>query len=101
MHRKDEHRKKMIKKVSLIALREHHRVTLRHSHSKIYFCFRSSNVAEIFRGGVSRTRHLTVKISARNIEPSKIYLEIMGENVGVSASQISLAFQTLESSDWF
>jgi hypothetical protein len=38
-----------------------------------FFSLRSSNLAEIFRGGVSRTRYLTVKISARNIESTKIY----------------------------
>ncbi len=70
-------------------------------HHKIYFCFRSSNPAEIFKGDVSRTKQLTVKISAPNIEPTKIYLKIKGQNVGVRASPISLLFQTLENSDWF
>jgi hypothetical protein len=59
------------------------------------------NLADIFRRGVSWAGHLTVKISARNIGPTKLYLEIKGENIGVRASQISPAFQTLESSGWF
>jgi hypothetical protein len=64
----------------------------------IFFSFRSSNLAEIFRGGVSRTRYLTVKISARNIESNKIYLKIRGQKVGVGVSQIFLPFQIIESS---
>jgi hypothetical protein len=70
-------------------------------HPKIYFCFRSSNLDEIFREGVFRAGHLTAKISARNIEPIKSYLKIKGQNIGVRASQISLPFQTLESSGLF
>ncbi len=70
-------------------------------HPKIYFCFRSSNLDEIFREGVFRAGHLTAKISARNIEPIKSYLKIKGQNIGIRASQISLTFQTLESSGLF
>ncbi len=72
-----------------------------HPNLKFYFGLGWYNLADIFRRGVSWAGHLTVKISARNIGPTKLYLEIKGENIGVRASQISPAFQTLESSGWF
>jgi hypothetical protein len=66
-----------------------------------YFGFQSSNLAQIFREGVSQARYLTIKISARNIESTKIYLKIKGQNMCIRVSHISLPFQMLESSSWF
>jgi hypothetical protein len=41
-------------------------------HSNFYFSFWSSNLAEIFRGGLSCARYPTVKILVQNIEFNKI-----------------------------
>jgi hypothetical protein len=59
-----------------------HTITTAHirppSHPISCFCFRSSNLSEIFRGGLSQSRYVTVKISVRNNQSIKTYLKIKG-----------------------
>ena len=68
--------------------------------SKNYFCPRTTDLAEILRGHVSRPRQYTVKIWAQNIEVFKSYPKIKGKKVGVRASLISPLDLMIQISGW-
>ena len=70
-------------------------------HPNFYFRSRAFDLPEIFRKVVFWAKHITVKISAKNMKPFKTYLRFTDQNGGVGVSQIPLLSEVLGSSGLF